>query len=83
LGIVGISLDSDHNAWKQAIDDNGMAWPQLSDLRGWDCTIVQREKIDAIPFTIVVDGNANILARGLRGERLAAFVDNYFETKRQ
>lgn len=83
VGIVGISLDSDHNAWEKAIADNGMSWPQLSDLRGWDSTVAQREGVNSIPYTMVVDRNANVLARGLRGERLAAFIEQYVQGKRK
>lgn len=74
LGIIGISLDKDYNSWKQAIDENGMTWLQLSDLRGWDTAIVQDYAINAIPHTIVVDQQGTILQTGLRGEGLAAFV---------
>lgn len=74
LGIIGISLDEDYNSWKQAIDQNGMTWLQLSDLRGWDTPIVEDYAINAIPHTIVVDQKGTILQTGLRGEGLAAFV---------
>lgn len=74
LGIIGISLDKEYNRWKQAIDQNGMTWLQLSDLRGWDTAIVQDYAINAIPHTIVVDQQGSILQTGLRGDDLATFV---------
>lgn len=80
LGIVGISLDSDYNAWKKAIDNDNMTWTQLSDLRGWDSTAAQDNGVSSIPYTIVVDKEAGILAKGLRGEKLAKFVEDYFNT---
>lgn len=33
--IVGVSFDSKADAWKQAVVDLGMSWPQMSDLKGW------------------------------------------------
>ena len=75
LGIVGISLDTDHNAWKEAIRQQGMEWPQLSELRQWeDNAAATAANVKAIPLTIVVDQSGKILKRNLRGEELAAFI---------
>lgn len=74
LGIIGISLDKDYNSWKQAVESQYMTWLQLSELRGWDCSIVQDNGIDAIPHTIVVDSCGHILQTGLRGTELEEFV---------
>lgn len=80
LGIIGISLDSDYNAWEKAITDNKLAWTQLSDLRGWDSYAAQNYHVTAIPYTIIVDKNAKIMASGLCGEKLEKFINNYFNT---
>lgn len=74
LGIVGVSLDNDANAWKKAIDQLKMTWPQMSDLRGWDNAAAQMLSITSIPHTVIVDSKGVILARGLRGEELRQFV---------
>ena len=37
LEIVGVSLDKDKASWVQAIAQTGQKWPQMSDLKGWDC----------------------------------------------
>ena len=74
LGIIGISLDNDQTAWQQATDTLGVAWPQMSDLQGWDNAIAQYFNVTSIPHTIVVDRNGKILRRGLRGEQLEEFV---------
>lgn len=75
LGIIGISLDEDYDAWKKAVDEDQMLWMQLSELRGWDCTAAQDNSVQAIPHTIVVDKRGKILATGLRGHELVEFVD--------
>jgi len=82
LGILGISLDKDHSAWKQAIDDNKMTWTHLSELRGWDNTAVKALGISGIPHTLVVDRESNILATGLRGAELTAFIDQFMQAKK-
>ena len=35
--IIGVSLDSDADAWKKAIADLGLTWRHISDLKGWEC----------------------------------------------
>jgi len=74
LGIVGISLDEDKDAWISAINELGMPWPQMSDLKGWQSSAGQLFQVNSIPFTVVVDQQGNILKKGLRGEELEAFV---------
>ena len=74
LGIIGLSLDSDYKRWKEATQANNMTWLQLSELRGWDSEVAKVNSVQAIPHTIIIDKNGNILATGLRGEDLKQFV---------
>ena len=74
LGIIGISLDNDKDAWVKGTEALGFTWPQMSDLKGWDNEIAQHFQVTSIPHTIVVDQKGTILRRGLRGEELEAFV---------
>lgn len=70
LEVVGVSLDQDRQAWQQAVGDLGMAWPQLSDLRGWECAAAQLYKVHSIPSSLLVDQQGRIVARDLRGDDL-------------
>jgi len=74
LGIVGISLDTDHQAWATATRQLSIPWPQMSDLKGWDNAAARHFNITSIPHTIVVDRQGRILRRGLRGEKLEEFL---------
>ena len=74
LGIVGISLDSDREAWENATKQLGITWPQMSDLNSWDNVAARQFNITAIPHTIVVDQQGRILRRGLRGQKIEEFV---------
>ena len=74
LGIVGISLDNDKDAWLTAVQQLNISWPQMSDLKGWENAAAQQFSISSIPHTIVVDQKGKILRRGLRGQELADFV---------
>lgn len=68
--IVGVSLDQDAAAWKEAIKKLNMTWPQMSDLKFWQCEGAQLYAVNSIPHTVLIDGSGKIIARGLHGEEL-------------
>ena len=48
----------------------GMDWPQISDLKGWECAASDAYGVIAIPSNVLLDGKGCIVAYDLRGERL-------------
>lgn len=72
--VLGVSLDSDLEAWKKAIKDDGMEWGQVSDLKGWKTPMAELYGFMGIPATYLVDGEGRIVAKNLRGEALRAKV---------
>ena len=70
LEIVGVSLDKDKASWLAAIEQTGQKWPQMSDLKGWDCQGAQFYNIQSIPANVLVNEHGIIIARDLRGEDL-------------
>lgn len=70
--IVGVSLDENAEAWKGAIKSMKMPWPQMSDLKGWQCEGAQLYAVNGIPFTVLIDQEGVIVEKGLRGEQLDA-----------
>ena len=67
---MGVSLDKDKTSWVQAIELTGQKWPQMSDLKGWDCQGAQFYNIQSIPANVLIDEHGKIIARDLRGEDL-------------
>ena len=72
--ILGVSLDDDASEWKKAIEELGMAWPQVSDLGGWQSKPAGIYAIQAIPATVFIK-DGKIVARDVRGEDLAPKVE--------
>lgn len=70
FGVVGVSLDNNGESWKKAIKDLNMTWPQMSDLKGWECEGAALYGVRAIPATLLVDQQGTIIARNLRGSAL-------------
>jgi thiol-disulfide isomerase/thioredoxin len=68
--VLGVSLDREMNAWKGAIQQDGLEWHHISDLKGWQSAFAQLYSITSIPQTILIDKEGRILGRNLRGEQL-------------
>jgi len=68
--ILGVSLDKDKDKWVQAIKEDGITWPQVSDLKFWNSEAVKLFNVKAIPYTVLVDKEGKIFAKGLRGAEL-------------
>lgn len=67
--VLSISLDdpTDKDRWLDALKALKMPWTQLSDLKGWDDEIRLYYGFNAVPSTLLVDPNGNIVAKDLRG----------------
>jgi len=68
--VVGVSLDNDGDAWKGAIASMKLPWPQMSDLKGWECAAAKLYNVRSIPANVLVDKDGKIVAKDLRGEDL-------------
>jgi thiol-disulfide isomerase/thioredoxin len=79
--IFGVSLDQDMNKWVEAIKNDGITWPQVSDLKFWNSYVVRLYNIEGIPFTVLVDKEGKIIAKGLRGPELEKAVENALSGK--
>lgn len=73
--IVGVSLDKEKKSWLKAIQDDGLTWTQLSDLKGFNNEVAKRFLITAIPENYLLDPNGVIVAKGLKGEQLMATLE--------
>ena len=71
LEVVSFSLDSNADEWKQAIEQDGMTWINVSDLVGGKLSpVAQTYGIDGIPAIWLIDPEGRIIAEGERGEKL-------------
>jgi thiol-disulfide isomerase/thioredoxin len=68
--IVGVSLDDNKDAWLKGIKDDGIIWPQMSDLKGWKSEATFKYRIQGIPYTVLLDKEGKVIATNLRGEAL-------------
>ena len=57
-------------AWKEAIEKDGITWGQVSDLKGWKTPLTKLYDFMGIPCLYLVDVAGRIVAKNLRGEEL-------------
>jgi len=61
--IYSLSLDQNAEAWKQAIQQDGLIWPNhVSDLRGWNSDGAAKYGVRSIPQTVLIDETGFVLA---------------------
>ena len=75
--VVGISFDNDKAAWAKGVKDLGITWPQISDLKGWQCAASDLYNIKAIPATVFFGPDGKVIKSGLRGEELGKTLEEY------
>ena len=79
--ILGVSLDKTKDRWIKAIAEDGLTWPQISDLRGWQSKYAKLYGVSSIPQTVLLDAEGKIIARNLRGAQLEAKLAEIFAGK--
>jgi peroxiredoxin len=73
--ILGISLDKDPIAWKQAVIADGLTWAHASELKDFESPTVRNYQIEGIPASFILDPAGKIIAKNLRGEELDMFLN--------
>jgi peroxiredoxin len=68
--IYGVSLDKTKEAWLKAIASDNLTWINVSDLKYWDSEVTHSYGISSIPYSVLVDPDGKIIAKGLRGAEL-------------
>ena len=79
--IVGVSVDVNRQTWLQAIKNDNLTWPQLSDLRGQSNEAALLYNINAVPSNFLIDPKGVIIALNLRGNALSKKLSEIFQEK--
>ena len=76
--IVGVSIDSTHDAWVGGVEDNELPWVQLGELEGWFGHVGVQYGVGWIPKGYLVDSQGCIYEKDIRPAALKEFlVDRY------
>lgn len=78
LSIVGVSLDTNKEAWLKAIQKYHLTWTNLSDLKGMEAGgIGLLYNVQAIPYKLIVDNKGIIVKVNPTEEEIAKFVSDF------
>jgi len=77
--ILGVSLDQDKAKWLRAIEDDGLVWSHVSDLKGWRNEVSNDYGIMSIPANLLLDKEGVIIGKNLRGEDLQNKLQEIFK----
>ena len=69
FNVIGVSVDQDEAAWLQAVEEDQLPWTQVRDAEN---KASESYMIYYIPSNFLFDHNGTMVAKGLRGEDLAA-----------
>ena len=68
--ILGVSVDHDKAKWIEAIKKDGLTWPQVSDLKGWESDARKVYGISGVPANFLIAPDGKIIGSHLMGEVL-------------
>jgi peroxiredoxin len=68
--VYGVSLDRSKDKWLQGIEEDGLPWTHVSDLKYWQSEAAKQYNISAIPASFLLDRDGKIIAKNLRGSSL-------------
>lgn len=76
FNILGVSFDDNSEKWAEGIEQDGLQWPQISDLQGWRNEMGQYYGIQFIPQNLLLDDNGVIVGKNLEPAELGEFLAN-------
>lgn len=68
--VFGVSLDRTKEDWVQAIQQDGLTWTHVSDLKYFQSEAAKTYDIQGIPYSLLLDKEGKIVAKNLRGAAL-------------
>ena len=78
IEFLSVSIDKSKNAWKKAMRQEDMAWPQLQ-APGSGKDIMKEYQFSGIPYIILLDKEGKIVAKQLRSESLKKQLESIFK----
>ena len=76
--VLGVSFDTNKEAWLAAVENDGLTWTQVSDLQGWNNAAGVLYSIAFIPQNALIK-DGMIVARNLEGEELMKEIERQLQ----
>lgn len=79
--VYGVSLDRTKEDWVQAIQEDGLTWTHVSDLKYFQSEAAATYNITFIPFSLLIDPDGKIIGKNLRDIELHNKLEEIFRGK--
>lgn len=77
LEIYQVSVDNERSAWIDAIEQDGLNWINVGDMKG-SVSALHNYNIQKVPSNYVLDKEGNIVARDMQGPELDKLIGKLF-----
>ena len=79
LAIISIALDEEKDAWKSYIRQNQLRWTQLIDEKMWKGEVIQKWRIDSIPFNFLLAPDGKIIRKAIPADSVISVLSGYMK----
>jgi len=76
--ILGVSFDKKKENWLKAIEEDGLEWRHVSDLKYFDSDLIQLYNITSVPTTFLLDPQGVIIAKNIHATELKKILEERF-----
>lgn len=83
LIIISVSVDEANakDKWLKAINNDGLIWTNISDLKGFNNSVARLYYVDAVPQNFLIDPAGKIIGKNLRNGDLEKKLDEIFSSQ--
>ena len=77
FNMISVSIDDKEKDWKQALKYARKVIAVKPDLKGWKGEVINKYKIQGVPFCLILDKEGRIIDHGVRGSELDVVLIKY------
>jgi thiol-disulfide isomerase/thioredoxin len=78
FNVLSVSLDNKKELWEKAIEEDGLPWTHVSDLKGFKNNVAILYGVKLIPTNYLIGPDGKIIAKNLREEALESKLKEIF-----
>lgn len=78
LSVLAVSADFKKDEWVQAIEEYGLVWDNISNLKRMEDPIMKLYEVTSIPNNYLLDNNGRIVTKNINGEDLKEKLEELF-----
>lgn len=74
FNVIGVSVDTDQNAWTNAVNSRNLPWPNVSQLQGWESPVAQDYRVSKTPNMFMLDKEMKIVQKPKTATQVNQFL---------